>query len=209
MGKKYSINRQNTPKFLELLSEKILLTGKYLNSIFETGTFIVKDLSTNEPIDENNAIMNKDQIKFHKTTKKLILPNAAEINFTTKEEIYKQIVENAYNYSSKILLNLLLKEHKLFDRLRSLKHYFLLDQADFMVHFMDISEEEMIKTVANIRPNKLESLLEVSLRITSANSDPYKDDLQVKLFNIDLKTMVMKIQSIETQNGISLNHFYN
>jgi gamma-tubulin complex component 2 len=49
-----------------------------------------------------------------------------------------------------------------------------------------------------IKLNRLESLLELSLRITSANSDPYKDDLKVKLFPMDLKSMIMKIQNIES-----------
>ena len=86
--------------------------------------------------------------------------------------------------------------------LRSLKHYFLLDQSDFMVHFMDIAEEELKKEQNMIKVSRLESLLELSLRITSANSDPYKDDLRVKLFSIDLKTMLERLISIGTQNGI-------
>ena len=67
---------------------------------------------------------------------------------------------------------------------------------------MDISEEEMKKNVGEIKLNRLESLLELSLRITSANSDPYKDDLRVKLFGIDLKSMILKIQGSETSFGI-------
>jgi gamma-tubulin complex component 2 len=86
---------------------------------------------------------------------------------------------------------------------RSLKHYFLLDQSDFMVHFMDLAEDEIQKNYKDIRLNKLESLLEISLRITSANSDPFKDDLKVKLCNSDLISMVKKIQDIETKNGIT------
>ena len=86
---------------------------------------------------------------------------------------------------------------------RSLKHYFLLDQSDFMVHFMDISEEEIKKNISEIKINRLESLLELSLRITSANSDPYKDDLRVKLFPFDLKAMIMKIQGSESNSGIN------
>ena len=70
-----------------------------------------------------------------------------------------------------------------------------------MVHFMDISEEEMKKNIRDIKTSRLESLLEISLRITSANSDPYKDDLRVKLFIIDLKSMIMRIQNIDAQNG--------
>jgi gamma-tubulin complex component 2 len=181
--KKYWItNRNNIPKFLEDISERILLTGKYLNAINET-----------------DRTKNSDNSK-------VVIPNAVEIIFSIKDEAYKQIVDNAYMYSSKILLNLLLNEHKLIDRLRSLKHYFLHDQSDFLVHFMDISEEEMQKERDNIKLSRLESLLELSLRITSANSDPYKDDLKVKLLKTDLKTMVLTIQNIESQNEIKLEN---
>lgn len=72
-----------------------------------------------------------------------------------------------------------------------------------MVHFMDIAEDEIQKNYKDIRLNKLESLLEISLRITSANSDPFKDDLRVKLFTNDLKTMLLKVQSYETQFGLN------
>ena len=67
-----------------------------------------------------------------------------------------------------------------------------MDQSDFMVHFMDIAEDEMQKNYKDIRISKLESLLELSLRITSSNSDPFKDELRVKLFHTDLKTMLVK-----------------
>lgn len=70
-----------------------------------------------------------------------------------------------------------------------------------MVHFMDIAAEEMDKDISEIKLNRLESLLELSLRITSANSDPYKDDLKVKLFPNDLKTMIKMIQGTETHQG--------
>jgi hypothetical protein len=205
---------------LEEHSEKILLTGKYLNAIYETGTFLVrKDLNSNVDSSEmmweeavanaenDNAIEQMKRLNLNGNSKKLIIPNAVEIGFTTKDEVYKQIIENAYNYSSEVLLNLLLKDHKLINRLRSLKHYFLLDQSDFMVHFMDISEEEIQKPVNLIKINRLESLLEISLRITSANADPYKDDLRVKLCSTDLKTMVIRIQHYESKNGWNFYFF--
>lgn len=46
------------------------------------------------------------------------IPNAKEIVFTIKEDVYRQIVDISYNFSSKVLLNLLLHDHKLLDRLR-------------------------------------------------------------------------------------------
>jgi hypothetical protein len=209
------------PKIFADLGEKILLTGKYLNAIYETGKVVfINDMNSNKENenfgdeikysnddDENSA----ELVKFTDSTK-LVIPNAVEILFTTKVDVYKQIVENTYNYSSKVLLNLLLKEHKLVDRLRSLKHYFLLDQSDFMVHFMDIAEEELAKNCREIKVTRLESLLELSLRITSANADPYKDDLKVRIFSSDLNVMINRIQGTtphsesvaQLQNGIYL-----
>ncbi len=112
------------PKFLELLSEKILLTGKYLNAIYETGKIIVrkeKESSQNSvELTSETDVNSKAQTSVHQS--KIIVPNAVEIVFTIKEEVYKQIVENAYNYSSKVLLDLLLNDHKLINRLR----YFML-----------------------------------------------------------------------------------
>ena len=61
---------------------------------------------------------------------------------------------------------------------RSIKHYFLLDKGDFIVQFMDMTEEEMKQDMDNIMPTRLESLLELALRTSTANVDPFKDDLK-------------------------------
>lgn len=63
---------------------------------------------------------------------------------------------------------------------RSIKHYFLMDQGDFFVHFMDLTEEELKKPVDDIITTRLEALLELALRMSTANTDPFKDDLKVK-----------------------------
>jgi gamma-tubulin complex component 2 len=52
-------------------------------------------------------------------------------------------------------------EHKLLSRLRSIKHYFLLDQSDFLVHFMDIASSELNKTSSDISAPRLQSLLDL------------------------------------------------
>lgn len=62
---------------------------------------------------------------------------------------------------------------------RSIKRYFLMDQGDFFVHFMDLTEEELKKPVDDIAPPRLEALLELALRMSTANTDPFKDDLKV------------------------------
>lgn len=54
-----------------------------------------------------------------------------------------------------------------------------MDQGDFFVHFMDLTEEELKKPVDDITPTRLEALLELALRMSTANTDPFKDDLEV------------------------------
>ena len=106
---------------------------------------------------------------------------------------------------------------------RSIKHYFLLDQGDFIVQFMDMADDELKKPMegtqrnsvslvtsskllsvisrfrvmmwkffwwkglelsrshfllADIMDSRLEALLELTLRTSTANADSYKDDLR-------------------------------
>ncbi|KAL0179958.1 hypothetical protein M9458_025400, partial [Cirrhinus mrigala] len=53
-----------------------------------------------------------------------------------------------------------------------------MDKGDFFVHFMDLTEEELKKPVDDIVPPRLEALLELALRMSTANTDPFKDDLK-------------------------------
>lgn len=73
---------------------------------------------------------------------------------------------------------------------RSVKHYFLLDQGDFIVQFMDMAEEELQKDIDYIMPTRLESLLELALRTSVVNEDKYKDDVRLVL---NVRTIYFKI----------------
>ena len=67
-----------------------------------------------------------------------------------------------------------------------MKHYFLLDQGDFIVQFLDLCETELLQNVNSVEPARLESLLELALRTSGANTDPYKDNVGVELLPYDL-----------------------
>lgn len=70
-----------------------------------------------------------------------------------------------------------------------------MDQGDFFVHFMDLTEEELKKPVDDIITTRLEALLELALRMSTANTDPFKDDLKVRMggsrreINFEQKTL--------------------
>ncbi|XP_071785890.1 gamma-tubulin complex component 2-like [Asterias amurensis] len=126
-------------------------------------------------------------------------PQAEEILYTLKERQYVDHIEHAYQYASKVLLDHIMEDRDLMPRLRSIKRYFLLEQGDFFVHLMDITTEELKKQVDEIIPSRLESLLELAVRTSQANSDAFKDDLRVELLPYDLITQLLRILSIESR----------
>ncbi|XP_059166589.1 gamma-tubulin complex component 2-like isoform X2 [Physella acuta] len=126
-------------------------------------------------------------------------PFAEELVYTVKERRYYDQIERAYSYASRLLLTLLLEEKELMARLKSIKHYFLLDKGDFIVQFMDMTEVEMNLNIDDILPSRLESLLELALRTSTANVDTFKDDLRVDLLPFDLTTQLLQILAIDSK----------
>uniref|UniRef100_A0A8B9ST65 Gamma-tubulin complex component n=1 Tax=Anas platyrhynchos TaxID=8839 RepID=A0A8B9ST65_ANAPL len=166
---RYTVVQQQIPSFLQKMADKILSTGKYLNVVRECG----RDVTC---------------------------PVAKEVIYTLKERAYVEQIEKAYNYASKVLLDFLMEEKELVAHLsRSIKHYFLMDQGDFFVHFMDLTEEELKKPVDDIITTRLEALLELALRMSTANTDPFKDDLKIDLMPHDLITQLLRVLAIETK----------
>uniref|UniRef100_A0A9L0J471 Gamma-tubulin complex component n=1 Tax=Equus asinus TaxID=9793 RepID=A0A9L0J471_EQUAS len=133
-------------------------------------------------------------------------PVAKEIIYTLKERAYVEQIEKAFNYASKVLLGFLMEEKELVAHLRSIKRYFLMDQGDFFVHFMDLTEEELKKPVDDITPTRLEALLELALRMSTANTDPFKDDLKIDLMPHDLITQLLRVLAIETKQEKAMVH---
>uniref|UniRef100_A0A8C8JTU1 Gamma-tubulin complex component n=1 Tax=Oncorhynchus tshawytscha TaxID=74940 RepID=A0A8C8JTU1_ONCTS len=126
-------------------------------------------------------------------------PDAKEVLYTLKERAYVEQIEKSYYYASKVLLDFLMEEKEQVARLRSIKHYFLMDKGDFFVHFMDLTEEELKKPVDDIVPPRLEALLELALRMSTANTDPFKDDLKIDLMPHDVITQLLRVLAIETK----------
>jgi gamma-tubulin complex component 2 len=115
--------------------------------------------------------------------------------------IDKRFLENinsAYSYANTSLLNLLITTHALPARLRSLKHYFFLDQSDFFTHFLDLASNELKKSSKLISLTKLQSLLDLSLRQPGsvAASDPFKEDVKVRMNDLALTDWLMRIVNV-------------
>lgn len=65
---------------------------------------------------------------------------------------------------------------------------------------MNLCEAELNKSMYDVVPHRLASLLEVALRMSTADSDPYKDDLKPELLPYDLQYQMFRILSIQTRD---------
>ncbi|KAH9541682.1 hypothetical protein CY35_14G078000 [Sphagnum magellanicum] len=170
---RYSL-RRDIPGFLASSAETILTTGKYLNAVRECGHSI--------------------QIPFAE--------DANQRNIGPRRP-YLERINIAYEFASAELLNLIIHKFDLMGRLRSVKHYFFVDQGDFLVHFMDTARDELAKRPSAMSMEKLQSLLELALRTSVAASDPYHEDLTC---NIERSNLLTQLQNI-SQNGAGPAHY--
>jgi gamma-tubulin complex component 2 len=80
---------------------------------------------------------------------------------------------------------------------RSMKHFFFLDQSDFLTNFLDLASSELRKPARGASIVKLQSLLDLAIRnpASSSSADPYKDDLKVTMQSQGLYEWLLKIVS--------------
>ena len=67
-----------------------------------------------------------------------------------------------------------------------------------MNQFIDLADDELKMPVSELQSSRLEALLEISIRTSAADKDPYKDDLKVVLSDKDLITQLMSVILIES-----------
>ncbi|XP_020706235.1 gamma-tubulin complex component 2 isoform X3 [Athalia rosae] len=121
------------------------------------------------------------------------------LEYQYRGQKYIAAIDRAYSEAARTLLEVLIHENDLMGRLRSVKNYFLLAQGDFVVQFMNLCEGELVKNMYDIVIHRLASLLELALRMSTADSDPYKDDLKPELLPHDLEFQMFRILSIQTR----------
>ncbi|EGR31712.1 hypothetical protein IMG5_103560 [Ichthyophthirius multifiliis] len=177
-------------------------------------------------LEKYQPIFLQDQIQFiYKTGKYLnvlseyqgkIINNQNEMDLLLNYEQYIQIsdfsspIMKAYKYANQqimkqknIFLSLLYKfsliivEQDFPKRLQSLKNYFFLEKGDFFVHLIDSCEEELQKPAQLLSKEKLESLLEMSIRTSSLSSDIFLEDLTYDISQYTLSEQLFAYQNIQ------------
>uniref|UniRef100_A0A1I8H2W9 Gamma-tubulin complex component n=3 Tax=Macrostomum lignano TaxID=282301 RepID=A0A1I8H2W9_9PLAT len=120
---------------------------------------------------------------------------AEELVYAYEGGRYVEQLESAHAKAAALLMRLL-REKGLRDLLCSLKRFFLLDQSDFLVHFMDLADSEMRREAGRVSLNRLESLLETAVRTSAAGPDPNRDRLRVALLPHDLIGQMLALVSL-------------
>ncbi|PHU26718.1 Gamma-tubulin complex component 2 [Capsicum chinense] len=161
---RYSL-KDEIPSFLANAAETILITGKYLNVMRECGH------SIQIPVAEKS-----------------------KLTIAGSNHHYLECIKSAYDFASGELLNLVKNKYDLMGKLQSIKHYLLLDQGDFLVHFMDTAREELMKKPDEISVEKLQSLLDLALRSTAAAADPCHEDL---LCCVERTTLLKRLSTLK------------
>lgn len=172
---RYSL-KDSIPSFLAEVAGTILTTGKYLNVMRECGHNIQVRVSEN-----------------------------SKLRSLGSNHHYLECIKGAYDFASGELLNLIKEKYDLMGKLRSIKHYLLLDQGDFLVHFMDIARDELMKKSDDISVEKLQSLLDLALRSTAAAADPCHEDLICCVERSSLLKRLGMLKDLEISRKISEN----
>lgn len=101
------------------------------------------------------------------------VPNAPEVDdrilcYTGDPSGLSYYIETSHKRASAYLLQLLLGEFQVENTLLTVKRYFLLDQGDFLVHFMDTAGSELTKLVDDVSMGRTQHCLNMALQLTDA-----------------------------------------
>eukprot|EP00826_Nyctotherus_ovalis_P045697 TRINITY_DN5083_c0_g2_i7.p1 TRINITY_DN5083_c0_g2~~TRINITY_DN5083_c0_g2_i7.p1 ORF type:complete len:820 (+),score=264.02 TRINITY_DN5083_c0_g2_i7:423-2882(+) len=174
---RFVIREDMVPCFFADFAEKILITGKYLHVIRECRRTI------DRPFD-------KGLLRF-KLSDPAFIENPGEY----KEFI--ELINEAHEWSCKRILKLIFEEERLAEMLVSIKKYFFMEVGDLFSNFLESSQELLENPVKKILPEKLESIFEMAVRISSASNDPYKEDLTCELSSFSLSDQMFAFLNVK------------
>ena len=195
--RRFYLAPQQVPAFLEQHAEMILTTGKSLHVVRECGRMPPPrprpasiTTSTTTAAKKGAATWGLPSPAQPATTTASVDPS--DLPFTLEERSLSARLQKASTTAATQLVSLLMSEHQLMARLASVKHYFLLDQGDFFIHFLDSAEAELTKPVGEISRARLQAKLDIALR-QSAVADPYRESLTCGLLPYNLTNQLLRI----------------
>lgn len=95
-------------------------------------------------------------------------------------------------------MSLVVDGHSLVSRLRSLKHTFLLEHGDYLVHFLDAASDELLRPAQDVSVAKLQAQLELALKGSIAASDAHNDDVFCCLEKKAIIAQLLSIYNVDS-----------
>ena len=133
-----------------IVRQQVLLTGKYWNAVQ-----LCQQYSTNEI-----GVGRFSERKF-----------SSQLSYGMDAVSISTLVHRMYRSASQELLGLVTREFDIMETLRTMKRYFLLDQGDFLVHFLDAAENELLKELSDVSRGRVQHWLGMCVQLTEPNSD--------------------------------------
>ncbi|KAI9003576.1 Spc98 family-domain-containing protein [Gaertneriomyces semiglobifer] len=178
---RYFLREDYVPSFLMPYKHKIILAGKYLNVIKECEAEIpdVEKRMSERKLDTRQPI--------------------GDVILALGGERFVESIEGAYRWSNRTLLSLLFRDRQLTECLRSIKRFFLLDQSDFITHFLDVAHEHLLLASHDVPITRVRALFELVLRnpgSTAASSKDY-ENVTVDFSSYPLMDALAQLQKAE------------
>lgn len=92
-----------------------------------------------------------------------------------------------------------MRESDLMSRLRSMKRYFFLDSADFLVSFLDLASDELSKKVDEVSRDKLQNLWDLS---TGGRSDNFRIEVSRRSFLASVLALLNKKATVADKEAM-------
>ncbi|XP_077546160.1 gamma-tubulin complex component 2-like [Haemaphysalis longicornis] len=116
-----------------------------------------------------------------------------------------------YRKASRTILGLLIGKLDLLGSLRSVKHFFVVDQGEFLLQFMDMAEEELSQNIDEIVSTHLKVLVQPALSASLARHDRYKNCVKHQILERRLvsqaKNQNAALESISGHEALPLNRY--
>ena len=68
--------------------------------------------------------------------------------------------------ASRAFYNILMRDYQVLDILAFMKRYFLLDQGDFFVHFLDMAEDELLQEMSAVSRGRVQNWMALSIQMS-------------------------------------------
>ena len=149
-------DRSIRDKKIKSMKDKILIAGKYWNAILHCSNR------------DERAVQLPESTK-NEMTKKL------SYDMTVVD--LSRFVNQEYTMASRAFYNILIRDYQVLDILAFMKRYFLLDQGDFFVHFLDMAEDELLQEMSSVSRGRVQNWMALSIQMSGGSGTDWDGNI--------------------------------